>query len=382
MSRQMLVTVAIVSVVLASAGAVFPRPAAGQEEIRIGVPGPVTGAVAYLGQHMRWGSELAAEEINAGGGVLGKKVAIKMEDTKCSPAEAVGAAERLLNREQVVVLTGDICSSATLALMPVVERAQVPMLVAISTHPGITEKAGVGGNKWVFRTNPTDVAMAKAMAVYIAKKGYKSIAFLVEDTDYGRTGMEILRKEMEAKGIQTVSTDVFKQKETDFLPALTRLKGGKAETLIVYALDQDLVNIMKQYRQLGLKLPLTGRPALVSGLVKEMLPAFNGSSTIYPYYAAYEGARNGEFVRRYTAKYKEEPHYVAFANYEAVHVIAEAIKAAGGTKPAAIRDAIAKIRYASMLGTVAFDDHHQAHNKVLILEVKDGKLVVIELLDS
>lgn len=182
MIRQMLVAVAIVSVVLSGAVAVFPGLAAGQDEIRIGVPGAVTGAVAYLGQHMRWGS-----------------------------AEAVGAAERLLNREQVVVLTGDICSSATLALMPVVERAQVPMVVAISTHPGITEKAGVGCNKWVFRTNPTDIAMAKSMAAYIAKKGYKNVAFLVEDTDYGRTGMEILRKELEAKGIQAVSTDVFNQ---------------------------------------------------------------------------------------------------------------------------------------------------------------------------
>jgi branched-chain amino acid transport system substrate-binding protein len=113
-----------------------------------------------------------------------------------------------------------------------------------------------------------------------------------------------------------------------------------------------------------------------------MLPAFNGSSTIYPYYAAYEGARNRDFVTRYTAKYKEEPHYVSFENYEAVHLIAEAVKAAGSTKPEAVRDAIRKIRYPSMLGTVAFDDNHQAHNKVLILEVKDGKLVVVELLDT
>lgn len=368
--------------VLVALLALVPVSAAAQGEIRIGVPGPITGAVAYLGQHMRWGSELAAEEINARGGVLGRKVVIRMEDTKCNPAEAVSAAERLLSREQVVVLTGDICSSATLALMPVVERAQVPMVVSISTHPGITEKAGVGGNPWVFRTNPTDVAMARAMGSYIVRKGYRSIAFLVEDTDYGRTGMDILKKELAARGITTVSADVFKQKETDFLPVLTRLKGTKIDALVVYALDQDLVNIMKQYRQLGLRVPLTGRPALVSGLVREMLPAFNGSSTIYPYYAAYEGARNREFVQRYVAKHREEPHYVAFANYEAVLLIAEAIKAAGSTKPTAVRDAIARIRFSSMLGTVAFDDHHQAHNKVLILEVKDGKLAVVELLDS
>jgi len=375
MIRQLATAIGVLLVVL-------PRLAAAQEEIKIGVPGPVTGAVGYLGQHMRWGSELAAEEINARGGVLGRKLAIQMEDTKCNPAEAVSAAERLLNRDRVAVLTGDICSSATLALMPVVERKPVPMVVAISTHPGITEKAGVGGNRWVFRTNPTDVAMAKAMGSHIARKGYKSAAFLVEDTDYGRTGMEILKKELQAKGIETVSGDVFKQKETDFLPVLTRLKGIKVDTLVVYALDQDLVNIMKQYRQLGLRIPLSGRPALVSGLVKDMLPAFNGSSTIYPYYAGYEGARNREFVARFAQKYKEEPHYVAFANYEAVHLIAEAIKAAGSTNPDAMRDAITKTRYASMLGTVAFDDHHQAHNKVLILEVKDGKLVVVELLDS
>src|SRR3990170_7340999 len=97
MIRQLATAIGMLLVVL-------PRLAAAQEEIKIGVPGPVTGAVAYLGQHMRWGSELAADEINARGGVLGRKLAIQMEDTKCNPAEAVSAAERLLNRDRVAVL--------------------------------------------------------------------------------------------------------------------------------------------------------------------------------------------------------------------------------------------------------------------------------------
>ena len=111
-------------------------------EIKIGFPGPITGPVQFLGQHMKWGAELAIEEINEKGGVLGQKLSFIMEDSKCAAPEAVAGTEKMLSRDQITVIMGDICSSATLAMIPIVERAKIPMLVTISTHPGITEKAG------------------------------------------------------------------------------------------------------------------------------------------------------------------------------------------------------------------------------------------------
>ncbi|UCE30797.1 MAG: ABC transporter substrate-binding protein, partial [Burkholderiales bacterium] len=108
------------------------------QEIKIGIPGPVTGPVAFLGQHMKWGAELAVDEINRAGGVLGRKLSFLMQDSACRPADSVAAVERLLSQDNVDLLLGDLCSGATLALMPVVEKAGKPMLVSISTHPDIT----------------------------------------------------------------------------------------------------------------------------------------------------------------------------------------------------------------------------------------------------
>lgn len=367
--------------VLAVLALALPRAALAQE-IKIGFPGPVTGPVQFLGQHMKWGAELAADEVNARGGVLGRRLAPIMEDSKCNPSEAVAATEKMLSRDQVAILMGDICSSATLAMMPIVERSGIPMLVTISTHPGITEKAGAGGNRWVFRTNPQDAALATAMARWlVAHKPYRAVAYLAEDTDYGRGGVEAMRKELEPKGVKTQSVDYFKKGESDFVTFLTKAKGAKPDALLLFMLDQELQNFMRQYRQLGLSIPITGRPALVSGLVKELVAGgtFNGSSTIYPYYAGYDAPKNKAFVDRFTKKFGQEPHYVAFEMYEGVQVLAEAIRAAGGTKPEAVRDALRKVRAESILGTIEFDDHHQAHNRALITEIKGGRLEVVEL---
>jgi len=356
--------------------------AAGAQEITIGFPGPITGPVQFLGQHMKWGAEMGVEEVNARGGVLGRRLAMRMEDSKCNPSEAVAATEKMLSRDQVTVLMGDICSSATLAMMPIVERSGVPLLVTISTHPGITEKAGAAGNRWVFRTNPQDAALASSMARWLlASKSYRTVAYLAEDTDYGRGGVEAMRGDLEPKGVKTQSVDYFKKGESDFVTFLTKAKGAKPDALLLFMLDQELQNFMRQYRQLGLTIPLTGRPALVSGLVKELVAGgtFNGSSTIYPYYAGYDAPKNKAFVERFGKKYGQEPHYVAFEMYEGIHVLAEGLRAAGGTKAEAVRDALEKVRVESILGAIQFDDHHQAHNRALLMEIKGGKLEVVEL---
>lgn len=368
----------LVAAVLVSAG-VGPVLA---QEVKIGFPGPITGPVQFLGQHMKWGAELAAEEVNQAGGVLGQPIRAIMEDSKCNPSEAVAATEKMLSRDQVALLMGDICSSATLAMMPIVERAGIPMLVTISTHPGITEKAGVGGNQWVFRINPQDAALATSMARFLAKnKPYRTVAYLAEDTDYGRGGVEAMQKELEPKGIKTQSVDYFKKGESDFVTFLTKVKGAKPDALLLFMLDQELQNFMRQYRQLGLTIPITGRPALVSALVKDLVASglFDGSSTIYPYYAGYDAPKNLAFVERYTKRFGQEPHYVGFEMYEGVLLLAQALRSANSTKPEAIRDALKKVRWGSILGEIQFDDHHQAHNRALIMEIRKGRLEVVEL---
>ena len=359
--------------------ALFALPATAAD-VTIGFPGPITGSLAFLGQHMKWGAELAAEEVNAAGGVLGGKLIVEMQDSKCSPPDSVAAVEKMIDQDKVDILMGDICSGATMAIMPIAERAKKPLVVTISTHPDITNKAGVGGNQWVFRINPTDALMGGTIANLVKKAGHKRIAYIAEDTDYGRGGVKIVRGDLGA-GVEAVSEDYIEKSATEFLSVLTRIRSEKPDAILLFMLDQQLLNFMKQYVQFGLDIPLIGRPALVSGLVKDLLATgkFDGSWTIYPYFAGYDGKANVAFVDAYTKKFGQEPHYAGFEMYDGVKMIAEAIKKAGSANPDAVREALAKGEFTSILGSVKFDANHQAHNSVLLMEVKGGKLGVTGL---
>jgi len=359
---------------LAAAAAV----SASAQDIRIGIPGPVTGPVSFLGQHMKWGAELAVDEINRKGGVLGRKVSFIMQDSACRPADSVAAVEKLISQDKVDLLLADLCSGATMALMPVVEKAGRPMLVSISTLPEITQKAGVGGNKWVFRTVPNDVMLANVVARKMA--GLKSIAFVAEDTDYGRGGVRLLKTLIPAD-LKVISEDYVKNTETDFLPVLTRLRSSKPDAIGAFMLDQQGLNFMKQYQQFGLAMPIVGRPPLVSGLVVDLLASgkFNGSWTVYPYYEAWSSPENDAFTKPFAERFKQGPHYVAYGVYEAIQIAADAIRRAGSAEPNAVREALVKTNYKGILGQVRFDPNQQSHNNLMYLQVEGGKLVMKEL---
>jgi len=347
-------------------------------DIKIGFPGPITGNLGFLGEHMKWGAQLAADEINTSGGLLGgKKIKIIMGDSKCAPAESVSVVERLISQEKVDVLLGDICSGATLADMPIAKREGRPMLVTISSHPAISEKSGVGGNPWVFRTSPTDAIIGALGGKGVLDQGFKSVAFIAEDTDYGRAGVESMRQVLKGK-VNITSTDFTAADQTDFLSVLTRLRSQKPEAIAIYLLDRQLFNFMKQYQQFKLKMPLVGRPPLGSGLVTDLVNSgdFNGSWTVFQYLDSYDSKENTAFVASYKKAYGQRPHFAGFAMYEGIQIIAEAIKSAGSTDPEKVREALKNIKYDSILGKIAFDDHHQAHNSILKMTIIDGKLKV------
>jgi branched-chain amino acid transport system substrate-binding protein len=348
------------------------------QDIKLGFPGPVTGPVQFLGQQMKWGAELAVEEVNSKGGVLGKKISYVMQDSVCRPADALGATERLISQDKVDLLLADICSGATLAMMPLIEKAARPMIVSISTLPEITQKAGVGGNKWVFRTVPNDLMLADVIAKQM--KNFKSVAVVAEDTDYGRGAIKLLKEKLRSD-LKILSEDYVKQTENDFLPVFTRLRSSKPDAIVIYMLDQQGANLMKQYAQFGMTMPLVGRPPLVSPLVEELLASgkFNSSWTVYPYYDKFSSPANDAFTKAFIEKYKQPPHYVAYGMYEAIMISVDAIRRAGTTDPAAVRDALVKTTYQGILGNVKFDANNQAHNNLMFLVVENGKLVVKDL---
>lgn len=358
----------------------FSTVAAKAQDVVIGFTGPITGPAAFLGQQMKWGAELAVEKVNKSGGVLGHKLSFEMQDSQCRPADALSAAEKLLSQDKADLLLGDLCSGATMALMPVVEKAQKPMIVSISTLPEITAKAGAGGNKWVFRTVPTDSMLAGIATQKLKAANIKSIALFAEDTDYGRASIALLKSGL-GPDIKIVSEDFVKPTEADFLSILTKLRASKPDAIAVFTLDQQGANFMKQYAQFGLAMPLVGRPPLMAAAAKDLIAAgkFDGSWTVYPYYDQQNSPENNAFVAAFTEKAKQGPHYVAYGIYESILVAADAITRAGSTEPNAVRDALGKTDYRGILGPIKFDANNQAHNNMMYLVVEKGKLTVKEL---
>jgi branched-chain amino acid transport system substrate-binding protein len=348
--------------------------------ILIGASIPLTGGVSMFGQHSRWGAELAAAEANAKGGVLGRKIEIDFQDNRCNPAEAVKSVTQMLAEKKYVAIFDGLCSSAALAIMPLVERAGIPFVVANASATSIAERSGVGGNKWTFKVNPTDASMLDALVGWLDKEGKAgNIAFLGEDSDFGRAGSTGLENALKKRNLKLAAVDFFQKGNADFTPVLTKIKAKKPGLLALYAVDADFQNAIRQWYGLGGGVPLTGR-VLVDQVPKEIMESgfLDGTTSVQPYDPSVDTPGNKAFVEAFRKLHNVPPILVSFESYEAMKVLIDAIRRAGKADPAAIRDALATTKMPSMLGTVIdFDDHNLAHNNAIILTIKGGKVVVL-----
>jgi branched-chain amino acid transport system substrate-binding protein len=348
--------------------------------IMIGSSIPLTGGVATFGQHSRWGSELAIAEANARGGVLGRKLEIDFQDNRCNPAEAVKSVTQMLAEKKYVAILDGLCSSVVLAIMPLVERAGVPLVVANASATSIAERSGVGGNKWTFKVNPTDASMLDALIGWLDRDGKaNNIAFLGEDTDFGRAGSTGLESALKKRNLKLATVDFFQKGAPDFTPVFTKIKAKKPALLALYAVDADFQNAMRQWYSLGGGVPLTGR-VLVDQVPKEIMDSgfLDGTTSVQPYDPSVDTPGNKAFVEAFKKLHNVPPILVSFEAYEATKVLIDAIRRAGNTNPAAVREALVTTKLPSMLGTtIEFDDHNLAHNNAIILTIKGGKVVVV-----
>jgi branched-chain amino acid transport system substrate-binding protein len=371
-----LITAAAALAVLAYAGLAQSQ----EGPILIGASIPLTGGVSTFGQHSRWGAELAVSEANAKGGVLGRKIEVDFQDNRCNPAEAVKSVTQMLSEKKYVAIFDGLCSSAALAIMPLVERAGVPFVVANASATSIAERSGVGGNKWTFKVNPTDLSMLDALVGWLDKEGKAgNIAFLGEDSDFGRAGSTGLETALKKRNLKLASVDFFQKGNADFTPVFTKIKARKPALFAIYAVDADFQNAMRQWYSVGGGVPLTGR-VLVDQVPKEIMDSgfLDGTTSVQPYDPSVDTPGNKAFVEAFRKLHNAPPILVSFESYEAMKVLIDAIRRAGKADPAAIRDALATTKMPSILGTtIEFDDHNLAHNNAIILTIKGGKVMVV-----
>lgn len=365
-----------------SAAFLYAGSVSAQEAYKIGIISPMSGANARYGAFANKGANLAAKEINAAGGVMGRKLEFVSGDSQCVPAEGVSATKRMVSFDKLPVIIGDICSSVTLAMQPLVEEAGVLLVNAASSNPMITYKAGVGGFKWTFRNYPTDESRAAIVLEHAVKnRGLKNFAVLSVDSDYGRGAINFTKKYMprfpEAK---ILSEDYYKDSETDFRPVLSKVKNSGAQAILMYGLADTTPIIARQMLEMGLagKVMLVGNAEFNTAKTIAAAPTvLNGAIEAAAWLPEWTSPRSLKFVEEYKkANGGEMPNNHAYTHWETTHLIAAAIKAAGSLKNDDIRNALSKIKYDSAMGPTSFDDHNQAILPMLLIEVADGKPVI------
>ena len=345
--------------------------AVAQETVRIGVVQPTTGPVAYDGNIYVNTVKMIVDDMNAKGGVLGKKIELLVEDGACNPAQSVNAAEKLVTRDKVVALLGAFCSTSTAAMMEVAKKHKVPHITGISTAAQLTEQ----GNPYFFRAVATTPMLGNAFGgVLPAAVKAKRFAFLVLNDDWGRSMAASYPKSIENAGGQIVATEFFQQSDLQFLSQITKVKAANPDAIVLAANTQQAAALSKQIRDLGVTVPLIGEGSWTSdSYLKLAGPASDGVYGLVEYVYTIKNPINDTFVKEFQAKLKENPTKFAGAAHNAIHIMVDAIKRAGAADPEKIRAALEKTDYNGLVGNIKFDDKHQAYGQTVYLaHVKGG----------
>lgn len=347
-----------------------------EDTVKIGLIQPLTGSVAYNGTTDVNGVKLALGEINAKGGVLGKKIEVVIEDGQCKPANTVNAAEKLIQRDKVVALIGAFCSSATAAIMPVAQANKIPLITGVSSAAPLTEK----GNSWFFRATETDALLAKSFAkILVNQLKLKKVAYIGVNDDFGRGSVDEFEKQMMALGATTVMKEYFEHGTTDFYTLLTKLKASGADGAFVSAETQDGSTFVKQKAELGLNTKVFGVGSWATAdFMKLAGNAANGIYAAVPYASTMDTPKNAAFVKAYEAQYKVAPGKYSAAGYNSLYILVEAIARAKSTDADKIRQALHQTNYEGPNGHFQFDEKGQATGfTVVLVQLENGTPKVV-----
>jgi branched-chain amino acid transport system substrate-binding protein len=358
-----------------------------QETIKIGVNEPLTGAFAASGNYVTNGAKIAADEINAKGGVLGKKIELVIEDNKSNPTEAASVAEKLMVRDKVPVMMGAWGSSLTLAVMPKLMEYKVPMLVETSSSGKIT----TSGNPYIFRISPPSAVEAVAFAKIVDKLHIKKADFLVINNDWGLGTAQDFGKMFKEHGIDVGLVERMDQSAQDMSAQLAKFKASDADTLIVTSAVEQLTLVFKQAAALGLKKQIitTGGSQNPDQLIDQAGTAVNGTlhlTTFAPWVP--EASPDPQATKGFIAEWKKRGFQFAgvtesFRGYDGIRTIAAAIQKAGKADPEAIRAAFWQLDITGLNGKIKFiksgpdgKESGQSIPTVYLIKIENGKVII------
>lgn len=345
-------------------------------EIVVGEYGSLTGGQATFGTSTHNGIMLAVEEINAAGGINGRKIKVLTEDDQSKADEAANAVTKLISQNNVVAVLGEVASSNSLAAAPICQNNKVPMITPSSTNPTVTQKGD-----YIFRMCFLDDYQGQSMARYVANDlGIKKVAVVIDSkSDYSTGLAKYFSDAFVAAGGKIVATQSYAQGDSDFRSQLTAIKAAGPELIYVPGYYNDIGQIAIQARDLGMQQPLAGGDGWESPKLIEIGgKALEGCFYSNHYFADDPAPQVKEFVEKYKQRNSATPDALAALAYDAARVLGDALKRAGKTDGPALRDAIASTKgFAGVTGTINLGpDRNPQGKKLVIVEVRDGKLAL------
>jgi len=341
-------------------------------EIRLGVVGSLTGPNATFGNSTKNGVDLAVEQANQKGGVLGRKVKAIHLDDQGRPEEAKTAVQKLIMQDKVDTVIGEVASSLSLAMAPVAQRAHVVMISPSSTNPAVTE---IGD--YIFRVCFIDPFQGFVMAKF-AKENLKlgSVAILRDvRNDYSVGLANVFSEEFKKMGGTIVADESYSQGDTDYKATLTKIRAAGPQAIYVPGYYTEVGQIARQARELQIEVPLLGGDGWDSDkLFEGGGKAIEGSYFSNHYSVDDPRPSIQKFVADYRAKFNETPDALAALGYEAAAVALGAMTAAGTTEPQKMRDALAKTKdFAGVTGQITLNAARNAEKPAVVIQIKDGK---------
>jgi branched-chain amino acid transport system substrate-binding protein len=244
-----MVTTFILAVLLVAAGCA--KKEAAKAPYKIGGVFSITGPNSFLGEPERNSMQLLAEQINAKGGINGHRLELVIYDDEGDEAKAVLNVNKLIEKDQVLAIVGPSLTGTTMAVIPIVEKAEVPL---VSCAAGVKITTPV--KKWVFKTPQTDVMAVAKLYEFMKRQGIRKIAILTVSNAYGDSGREQLLEQAPGAGLQVVADEKFGAKDADMTPQLTKIRGLNPEAIVCWGTNPGPAVVAKNMQQLGLKIPL------------------------------------------------------------------------------------------------------------------------------
>ena len=353
--------------------------------IKIGALFSITGPPSFLGEPERNSAQMVVDEINKAGGIKGSKIELVVYDTQGDATKAVQAASRLIKEDKVVAIIGPSTTGDTMAVIPIVEKAQIPM---ISCAAGIKITEPV--KKWVFKTAQNDSLAVARIYEHLKKLKINKVAILTVSDSFGSSGREQLKNQAANFGIQVVSDDTYGPKDTDMTAQLTKIRSSQAQVLICWGTNPGPAVIARNAKQLGLKLPLYMSHGVSSkkfidlaGDAAEGIIIPSGRVLVADLLPKTDKQKKSllSYVKDYQMHFKTEGDHFGGHAWDAVMLLKGAIEK-GADTPAAIRDQLEKTRHFAGIGGIfnySPEDHSGLTRDAFVLvEIRQRDWVLVK----